>query len=87
MIKESIMNAVLIAAMGSGFGAGKYYADHTYISMNAYQQANSQNRVWVLQDRIKVIERRAVREDRPLTTAEKLDIKELQTEIDNIKGE
>ena len=28
MIKESIMNAVLIAAMGGGFGAGKFYADH-----------------------------------------------------------
>ena len=87
-MKEILIATALSFAVGGGsIGAGmKFYADHTYISMNAYQQANDQNRVWQLQDRIKAIKRRAAREDRQLSTAEKLDIEELQTEINNIKG-
>ena len=87
-MKETVIAMVIAFVVGNGTagGAMKYYADHTYISMNAYQQANDQNRVWQLQDRIKAIKRRAAREDRQLSTAEKLDIEELQTEINNIKG-
>ena len=81
------MVIAFVVGNGTAGGAMKFYADHTFISMNAYQQANDQNRVWQLQDRIKAIKRRAAREDRSLTTAEALDIEELQTEINNIKGE
>ena len=86
-MKETVIAMVIAFVVGNGTagGAMKYYADHTYISMNAYQQANDQNRVWALQDRIKAIKRRAVRENRPLTTAEELDIEELQTEINNLR--
>lgn len=87
-MKETViaMTIAFIVGNGTAGGALKYYADHTYISMNAYEKANDQNRVWALQDRIKSIKRRAARENRPLTTAEKLDIEELNTEINNIKG-
>ena len=86
-MKETVIAMVIAFVVGNGTagGAMKYYADHTYIIMNAYQQANDQNRVWALQDRIKAIKRRAVRENRPLTTAEELDIEELQTEINNLR--
>ena len=86
-MKDIIVNTMLVAILGGGLTAGKFYGDHTYISMNAYQEANAQTRIWALQDQIKVIERNAAREDRVLTTLERQDIKELQTEIDNLKGE
>ena len=86
-MKDIIVNTMLVAILGGGLTAGKFYGDNTYISMNAYQEANAQTRIWALQDQIKVIERNAAREDRVLTTLERQDIKELQTEIDNLKGE
>lgn len=84
-MKETIINYLLAGAMASGLGVGKYYADHTYISMNAYQQTNTQNRVWSLQDQIKNIQRKAAREGRALTTLELQDIKELQIEVNNLE--
>ena len=81
------MNAVLAISVGGVGIGGKYYADHEYVSMNAYQQSNVQNRIWSLQDQIKNIERKAAREGRGLTTLELQDIKELQTEINNLKGQ
>lgn len=38
MIKETIINSVLAASVAGGGVGMKYYADHTYMSMNAYQQ-------------------------------------------------
>ena len=87
MIKDVVVNTMLVALLGGGLTAGKFYGDHTYISMNAYQQTNTQNRIWNLQDQIKNIQRKAARENRVLTTLEKQDIKELQTEIGNLKGD
>ena len=85
MIKETAINYMLAASIaGSGVGL-KFYADHTYISMNAYQQTNTQNRIWNLQDQIKNIQRKAAREGRVLTTLELQDIRELETEIKNLK--
>jgi peptidoglycan hydrolase CwlO-like protein len=86
MIKDLAVNALLVTALGGGMTAGKYYADHTYISMNDYQQSNTQNRVWSLQDQIKTIQRKAAREGRALTTLELQDIEEIKIEIDNLKG-
>ena len=85
MIKDLAVNALLATALGGGMTAGKYYADHTYISMNAYQQSNTQNRVWSLQDQIKTIQRKAAREGRALTTLELQDIEEIKTEIRNLE--
>ena len=85
MIKETAVNYILAAALAGGFGGMKYYNDHEYVSMNAYQQANTQNRVWSLQDQIKSIQRKAAREGRALTTLELQDIKELQIEINNLE--
>ena len=98
MIKETIINYVLAASIAGGGVGLKFYADHTYISMNAYEKTNAQNRaqaektntqnrVWALQDQIKAIRRKAAREGRSvLTTLELQDIRELETEIKNLKG-
>jgi hypothetical protein len=86
MIKDLAVNALLVTALGGSMTAGKYYADHTYISMNDYAQGKVQDRVWVLQDREKAIKRRAAREGRALTTLELQDIEEIKIEIDNLKG-
>ena len=86
MIKETVINYLLVAAIGGTGVAGKYYADHEYISMNVYQQTNTQNRVWALQDQIKNIKRRAAREGRVLTTLELQDVEELEQQINNLKG-
>ena len=85
MIKETAINIILATAIGGTGIAGKYYADHEYVSMNAYQQSNIQSRVWNLQDQIKTIQRKAAREGRLLTTIELQDIKELEIEIKNLK--
>ena len=86
MIKETVINYALAASIAGGGVGLKFYADHTYISMNAYQQTNTQNRVWALQDQIKNIKRRAAREGRVLTTLELQDVEELEQQINNLKG-
>ena len=85
MIKETAINIVLVSAIGGTGMAGKYYADHEYISMNAYQQSQVQQRTWALQDQIKTIQRKAAREGRGLTTIELQDIEEIKTEIKNLE--
>ena len=86
MIKETAINTLIVVALGGGgMQAGKYYADHTYISMNAYQQSQVQQRTWSLQDQIKTIQRKAAREGRGLTTIELQDIEEIKTEIKNLE--
>jgi hypothetical protein len=86
MVKDMVVNALLVAALGGGMTAGKFYGDHTYISMNEYAQGKVQDRVWVLQDQKKAIKREAAREGRSLTTLELQDIEEINIEIDNLKG-
>jgi hypothetical protein len=85
MIKDLAVNALLVTALGGGMTAGKYYADHTYISMNSYEQGKIQDRVWVLQDRKKAIKREAAREGRELTTFELQDVEEIEIEVQNLK--
>jgi hypothetical protein len=98
-MKSALIAAAISFLMG-GASAGtavKFYADHTYelkleaaekyLAMdNSIKQTASQQRIWVLQDRIAQIRRTAERNDRPLTTADKNDIRELETQINNLKG-
>ena len=79
------MVIAFVVGNGTAGGAMKFYADHTFISMNAYQQANDQNRVWVLSDRKRAIKRNAVRQDRELTPIEKQDIEEIEEEIKTLR--
>lgn len=97
---KSTIIAALVSALFSGASVGaavKFWADHTYelkveaaekyLAMdNSIKQTASQQRIWTLQDRIQVIHRNAERQNRPLTTAEQNDIRELETQINNLKG-
>ena len=86
MIKETAINYLLAASIAGGGVGLKFYADNTYISMNAYDKSQVQQRIWSLQDQIKQIKRIAARQTRGLTILERNDIEELQIEIDNLKG-
>lgn len=91
-MREILIGALVAFLMGGASAAGtlKFYADHTYVSLAAFEQtvrqSSDQSRIYTLQDRIKQIKRDAARQGRPLNQYELNDIEEMETEINNLKG-
>lgn len=60
-------------------------ADTIYVRQDVYQQAQTQNRVWQLEDRIQAIRNRAAREGRTLNQGELEQIQQIQRDIARLK--
>lgn len=98
MIKEVMIGVAIaaIAAAGAftvkGFDATylprdelEIVADTIYVRQDTYQQAQTQNRIWQLEDRIQAIINRAAREGRDLTQFEREQIQQIQNDIKRLK--
>lgn len=98
-MKQIFIAALVSFIMGGASAAGtlKFYADHTYVSIDTHtatiaaieqtmRQSSDQSRIYALQDYIKQIKRQAAREGRPLTRYELNDIEEAQMEINKLTG-
>lgn len=86
-MKEIIIASLISSLIGGGAATGlKFYADHTYVAMTAYERSNNNNRIWQLQDRVNDIKDRAVYEKRNLTPYEQIQIRRDEAEIKRLGG-
>jgi len=98
MIKEITVTVALAALTAAGVYTKKGFdstylqvdrleamADAIYVRQDVYQQSQTQNRIWQLEDRIQAIKNNAARAGRPLTQGELEQIQQIQRDIARLR--
>ena len=85
-IKKMAISLPLTAVLAGAAYAGGYYLDKTYIRQDTYQQAQKDNRVYDLRDKIRDIESNVNRDVRSMYGWEKNEISRLENEIRKLGG-
>ena len=83
---KAIVGIPLSIVLAGAVYAGGFYMDKTYIRQDTYRQAQVDNRIWALRDKIQAIKDRANQSGAGLSGFDKSKIQGLENEIKKLGG-